>query len=138
MSAENILQRLHKVRKTGLNKWCACCPAHEDNSPSLAIRELDDGRILIYCFAGCGINEILDAIGLDASDLYPPILENHYLQKNLKPWSAMDALIGLASEVLVVLQIANSILNGVPISDDNRKRLLVAITRIQRASGVAA
>lgn len=29
------------------------CPAHEDNTESLSIRQTLDGKILIHCFAGC-------------------------------------------------------------------------------------
>jgi DNA primase len=49
MTVENVLQRLDKVRKTGAFKWQACCPAHDNSGPSLAIREMDDGRVLLHC-----------------------------------------------------------------------------------------
>jgi len=49
----------------------ACCPSHEDKNPSLAIKELHDGRVLINCFAGCGGADIMAAIGMSLSDLYP-------------------------------------------------------------------
>ena len=39
----NFLNKLEKVPgKRG--HWIACCPAHEDKRPSLAITETDDGR----------------------------------------------------------------------------------------------
>ncbi len=31
----------------------ARCPAHEDRTPSLSIRDGDVGRLLTYCHAGC-------------------------------------------------------------------------------------
>ena len=49
----------------------ACCPAHEDKSPSLAIKENHDGRILVKCFAGCGAADVVHAVGLTLSDLFP-------------------------------------------------------------------
>lgn len=55
----------------GLHKWMAKCPSHQDNSPSLGIREGQDGRILLHCFAGCPLTSILRAISLRASDLFP-------------------------------------------------------------------
>ncbi len=65
-----LLSRLDKV--SGKHpKWMARCPAHSDNGPSLSIKELDDGRILVHCFAGCGASDIMTAIGLSLSDLYP-------------------------------------------------------------------
>ena len=72
MSMTKLLDRLEKVRKTGPGRWIACCPAHDDHSPSLALRELDDGRVLVHCFAGCSAHEIVSAVGLDLSDLFPP------------------------------------------------------------------
>jgi len=66
-----ITSKLEKLRPHGHGRWMACCPAHEDKSPSLAITELRDGRILIKCFAGCEILDVLSAIGLTMSDLFP-------------------------------------------------------------------
>jgi len=66
---ENILSRLEKVK--GRNgAYTACCPAHSDKSPSLAIRELDDGRILMKCFGGCSVQEIMGAIEMEMEDLF--------------------------------------------------------------------
>lgn len=31
----------------------ACCPAHEDRTPSLSIRDGDDGKLLTHCHARC-------------------------------------------------------------------------------------
>jgi hypothetical protein len=47
------------------------CPAHQDKRPSLAVRERDDGVLLIRCHAGCPSSDVLDALGLSWSDLYP-------------------------------------------------------------------
>ena len=33
--------------------WMACCPAHEDSTPSLSITESRDGMLLVHCHAGC-------------------------------------------------------------------------------------
>ncbi len=52
-------------------KFSVKCPAHEDSSPSLSVKALDDGRVLIHCFAGCSAPDVLAAIGLTLSDLYP-------------------------------------------------------------------
>lgn len=53
------------------------CPAHEDRGPSLSIREMDDGRVLIYCFAGCGAGDVLAAMGLRMSDLFDKPIAHH-------------------------------------------------------------
>jgi len=77
MSVQKILERLDHVRKTSSDQWVAVCPAHDDRSPSLHVREKEDGRILIHCKAGCGANEVLDAINLSYDDLFPDSMENH-------------------------------------------------------------
>lgn len=66
-----LLERLHRVRKTGPNQYTALCPAHADDSPSLAVKILEDGRTLIHCHAGCGGSDIMNAVGLSLADLYP-------------------------------------------------------------------
>ena len=48
MSVNNLLNSLDRVRKMGADRWVACCPAHNDKSPSLAIRELSDGAVLSF------------------------------------------------------------------------------------------
>ena len=45
MSVEKLLDRLSKVKKTGPGQWVACCPSHDDRTPSLAIRETDEGLV---------------------------------------------------------------------------------------------
>ena len=45
------------------------CKAHEDKTPSLAIRVVDD-KILLRCHAGCHLQDILAAHDLMASDLF--------------------------------------------------------------------
>lgn len=66
-----LLAQLKKVQPKGKGQWMACCPAHEDRSPSLAIKENHDGRILLKCFAGCGAADVVHAVGLTLGDLFP-------------------------------------------------------------------
>lgn len=72
MTAELLLSRLEGVRPCGQGKWTARCPAHEDRTPSLSVRETSDGRVLVHCFAGCGAAAVVAAVGLDLKDLFPP------------------------------------------------------------------
>ena len=43
-----ILSRIKGWRKVD-DGWRAPCPAHEDKTPSLSIKEADDGAILLNC-----------------------------------------------------------------------------------------
>lgn len=71
MSITQLLSRLEKVKCTHRNCWQARCPAHKDRTPSLALRELEDGRVLVHCFAGCSVHQIVNSIGLELTDLFP-------------------------------------------------------------------
>lgn len=66
-----VLGRLDKVKPAGAGKWKACCPSHEDRDPSLSIREAEDGKVLLHCWAGCETRDIAAAIGLELRDLFP-------------------------------------------------------------------
>jgi len=68
---ENFLSHLDGVKSKGNGKWIAKCPAHADKSPSFAVTQAADGKILIKCWAGCEAGEILAALGLKWSDLMP-------------------------------------------------------------------
>ncbi|MFJ4154786.1 virulence-associated protein E [Pseudomonas sp. NPDC089752] len=68
---DKVLNRLDKVKSAGAEKWKACCPAHNDKHPSLAISETSEGIILLKCWAGCTTKEIVSAIGLELRDLFP-------------------------------------------------------------------
>ena len=53
-AAAKLLDRLERVKQTGPRRWIAACPSHRDRSPSLSIRELDSGLVLLHDFGGCG------------------------------------------------------------------------------------
>ncbi len=69
----DLLNKLEKV-KGSKGRWIACCPAHVDRSPSLAITETDDGRILLKCFAGCSAQQVVEAVGMDLTDYHGDII----------------------------------------------------------------
>ena len=54
----------------------ALCPAHEDRDPSLSVREAEDGKVLLHCFAGCELADVVAAAGLELSDLFPDAQES--------------------------------------------------------------
>lgn len=66
-----LLSRLEKVRPRGKDQYMACCPAHSDRDPSLSIKRLSDGRILMKCFAECPTADVLAAVGMSMTDLFP-------------------------------------------------------------------
>lgn len=66
-----MLSRLDGVKETGRARWVAICPSHEDGRPSLSIREGDDGRVLLHCFAGCANVDVVHDLGLGFGSLFP-------------------------------------------------------------------
>ena len=67
-----LLSRLQGVKKIkGSDKWVALCPAHDDKTPSLSIRQLEDSRILINCWSGCGAIDVLESIDMNYQHLMP-------------------------------------------------------------------
>jgi hypothetical protein len=72
---ENIINRLAGVKARARGKYAACyqarCPSHDDKSASLSVTLKSDGRVLMRCHAGCGIETALAAIGLTKRDLFP-------------------------------------------------------------------
>lgn len=68
---EKVLERLEDYSERG-GKFRARCPAHQGvSATSLSIREGDDGRALIKCFADCDQQDVVNALGLSMSDLFP-------------------------------------------------------------------
>jgi hypothetical protein len=61
MTAADIIAALGG-RMRGKSAGTACCPAHNDRSPSLSIADGGDGKLLVHCHAGCEQVEVIDAL----------------------------------------------------------------------------
>ena len=104
MSAQTLLDKLEGVK--GRNgHWRARCPGHGSKSGTLAIREEQDGRVLLHCFAGCEPLQVLQAVGLDWHDVMPARLTEGHLKPIRQPWakSAMQAMRRELTVALLVL-----------------------------------
>ena len=138
MGADNLIGRLEKVRRTGPGKWQALCPAHQDKSPSLSIRETDDQRVLLHCFAGCSVESILDAVELTFDDLFPPRPPRaDGYRPELRPFLPSDVFEIARSEVGVVFLIGCDMHKHRVISEQDYERLLMACSRLERIAEVA-
>lgn len=125
---KSLLSQLSKVRQNGRGQYIACCPAHNDKHPSLAIRQTDDGKILLKCFGGCSTYEIVNAVGMDLSDLFPK--ESGYSKPTKNPFSASSVLRCVQSEALIVVTAACDMANGKTLPYTDRQRLILAASRI--------
>lgn len=135
MSAQHLISRLDAVRPTGAQRWIGRCPAHDDRNPSLSVRELDDGRVLVHCFAGCSVPAILDAASLDFDVLFPERDVEHG-RRETRPFSALDALRCIAFEAMLAAVAAANLTQGIPLSRADRLRLVRAAARINHALDV--
>jgi hypothetical protein len=61
ITAESIALSLDKGRRVKADSYTACCPAHDDRSPSLSITQTSD-RVLLYCHSGCRQDDVIDAL----------------------------------------------------------------------------
>ena len=132
---ENLISRLQVVK--GRNgAWTARCPAHEDKSPSLAVREGEDGRVLLHCFGGCSTSDVLASIGMDMSDLFPPDDKRRDVvsKPSMKPaFFASDLMRIIHFEALIVQIVAYDIAHGKTPTEETRERMLTAYQRIDEA-----
>jgi hypothetical protein len=131
-AATKLLDRLEKVRQTGPGRWVARCPRHQDRSPSLSIRELEDGRILIHDFGGCEVSDVLAALGLSMADLYEKPLA-HSLPRTHSRIPARDILEALDHEITVAALILHDIVRHRRVHPDQHTRLAQAAARIGAA-----
>jgi hypothetical protein len=127
MAVDDLLVKLERVRPTGKGRWVAKCPAHQDSNPSLSIRELDDGRILLHDFAGCSIEDVINSLGLSFEDLMPGKV-NELKKNEHRPFTASDALRCVSFEALLVASAACRVAAGQPIDNSDRERLLLALS----------
>ncbi len=135
-NVETLLARLDRVKRTGERRWMARCPAHDDRHPSLAIRELEDGRVLLHCFAACDTQTVLASVRLTFDDLYPE-KSLAYCKRERRPFDVHDVLACLANEATILLLAAAHLAKGRPLSDTDKERLDLAVARIQAATELA-
>jgi 5S rRNA maturation endonuclease (ribonuclease M5)/energy-coupling factor transporter ATP-binding protein EcfA2 len=60
-NVRDVLRVLRNLKETGHDQWLASCPSHEDDTPSLSIADRG-GKILLYCFAGCDYERIVESL----------------------------------------------------------------------------
>lgn len=88
--------KLDRVQRSG-SQLKARCPSHPDDVASLAIKPLDDGKILLSCHAGCETKDILDALGLPWS-----ILMGDSKPKEREEWTPIKDATGRSIQPVAV------------------------------------
>lgn len=134
VTAERLLERLDAVRDNGGGRWLARCPAHDDRSPSLSVRQTNDGTVLIHCFAGCSAADVVAAVGLEFRELFAPTASfaKHRNRPLRRSMPAREGLATLDHEAMAVAIIAADIAAHREVDAETLSRLSEAVARIGR------
>lgn len=139
--AAPLLGRLAQVKVAGPGRWYARCPAHEDRSPSLSVRDTGE-RVLLHCWAGCAADDVIAAVGLSWRDLYPEPWHCARVRPNEAAASQARRILAetapLEIERTVLLIAAADLEAGRPLSAEDRARVQVAVERIDAEEARAA
>jgi hypothetical protein len=128
---DNALGRLQKVRQRQPGQWSARCPAHNDKGPSLSIRETTEGGVLLHCFAGCATTDVVSAMGLELSDLFPPRFKSKTAPRRIANLlTAGQAIDLLATETTFVSVALTNQQDGKALTPQDIERLRLATGRI--------
>ena len=132
---DNILDRIDGAKKTGPDKWQARCPAHDDRSPSLSIKEGPDGTVLLKCWAGCSAQGIVEAVGLELRDLFPR--SSNYTPSKAPSYSVRDVVKTVIFESKIIEIGYRTIQRGDDLSPQDEARVELAIKAIDCCRGAA-
>ena len=115
---ERLLSRLEKVERLSQGnhqaRYRACCPAHDDKSPSLSVTLANSDSILLKCWAGCSAEEVINAVGMEMTDLFPEKI--HHLPAVKRPFSADQAAKVIAEDAMTVATAAAKLRKNEPLS----------------------
>jgi CHC2 zinc finger len=137
MSADALISRLDRVKCTKPGNWIACCPAHDDKHPSMTIRELEDGRVLVHCFSGCSVAQILACVELGFDALFPERATDSRAQPQCRLFNAHDVLACLAEEALIVSVASSNLRAGMTLTPGDHERLWLASNRLDEGRRLA-
>ena len=133
---DNFVSRLSKAKRTGNDSWIACCPAHADKSPSMTVREVEDGMLLVHCFAGCGIDEIAGSIGMSISDLMPDKQPDEIRKARKIPFSPSDVLACAKNDAALLYVVMCDLSKGVMLTDRQIEAAKKAAARVYSAANM--
>jgi hypothetical protein len=128
-----FLSRIENIREIRPGVYSGSCPtaihAKGDRSRGLRVTVRDDGALLLWCGAGCGADEIVSAVGLTLSDLFPSTPKepdctgSRPKAPRLRPGDLLELVV---TESLVCAVAARDIRAGRPLSDEDVARLDLA------------
>lgn len=127
-----------KHRRTGGDRCVFHDPTREDRHPSGAVRELDDGRLLIHLFNGTSTEAALSAIGLTFADLYPArVGHTNRCRRERRPFVPSDVFEIDRHEIGIAAVIAHDLATARKINEQDHARPLDAAARLSRIAEAA-
>jgi len=96
------------------------------------VTEGDDGRVLLYCYAGCKTDEICQALGISMSDLFPATDQGDRAEL-LDRGKRKRALETLRMESLVLHLGSADLLDSKRLSNTDVERLREASRKVYKA-----
>lgn len=130
---ERLLSRLDKVEKLPPQqhqaRYKACCPAHDDKNPSLSVTLSQRDTILLRCWSGCSVEEIVSAVGMDMQDLFPKDTRVHHVGKERRPFSADQAAKVIAADAMLVAAVIARVRSGDKVSTEDMNAIIDAHLR---------
>lgn len=134
-SLDRFLGSLRKVKKTGSSDWLACCPAHDDKSPSMTITERD-GWIGIKCFAGCAIDAIAGAVGMELHEFFPEKLPDNVRKPSKIPFNARDVIECMRNDAYLLAVYISDKRHNNEITEKEHREAFKAAARIVAATQI--
>lgn len=137
-----ILSHFENVKKSGDNQYQCKCPSHEDRSNSMGVSLSDDGqKIIMNCFAGCTLTNILQSSGLTWDDIMPNKRVDNFIMngdkvsgmiKQRQSFNPYAALKYLANDILFTALCSVQVSNGGKLIESDRERLLKTTANARR------
>ena len=124
---EKILSRLDSPKKGYQDgQYLAFC-SHQTQRKQrkLSLTERTDGSVRLRCWGGCEFHEILNSLGLEAHELYPPRNRSGYEPKRNPPLVSPNQCIELIKMPInqMVITVLN-FYNGVELTEKDKEQLL--------------
>ena len=131
MTGDDLVSRLEKARKTAPGEWVACCPAHDDRSPSLSVKDCGDGRLLLHCFAGCHAGDVVACLGMSLADLMPERAPDKTYRRT--PFNALTVAQIISVKAGAAAIAAKDLADGKELSKEDRQALFESAQFIAEA-----
>jgi hypothetical protein len=129
--ADKFLSRVDH-RQTGPGRWQFRVPTRKDRRMSGSAREADDGRLLLHDFGGDSVVDILAAVDLSLTDLFPSALTHHGKPQS-RPFAAVEALRAVARDCLIVCAAAAILRENKPLLVTDFAAMIAAAGRVGEA-----